>query len=477
VYDDNIGNVRQSGSGGITLNITIIIPSYNARDHLYRSLTFISKQELSPETQLEVIVVNDCSTDDTEAVIEQFKHDINNLRSIYRPRDEYSNRSRARNLGILHSTGDILVFLDSGMLIPQDFVEIVADYYQSGRSGNKILCHVMYGTNIDPEQADMSAIERLTPDRLRHVCDQLLVEPDWDDVRIGLFDLVRDDIDLLSAPWTMGYSGAFTVPAALAKKVGGFDESFMGWGSEDTDFAYRLYLEGASFVAERRAFALHIPYVSASWEQKKVTNIENRQKLHRKKFRLETELYPYYPGPYYNQVIARFDQMVLFDVLPSYSYELFRQLDQDYIQGLSTTLVIGLDHLPSLASLSCTHVFAHNKSTYDKFRAHLPERVVEYLLGCDTPYSDRTFDTVVVTDMIRLLGPSIQQLMFQELHRISNRVLVIMSDYVAVVQRIDGGAWASLTDMNDNIRSLELRLTPIQQIQRHTICSLEQLEP
>lgn len=456
------------------MHISIIIPSYNARDHLYQSLAFISKQEMSPETKLEVIVVNDGSSDDTEAVIEQYKREMKHLRSVFRPRDEFSNRSRARNLGIYHSTGDILVFLDSGMLIPPDFVQIVADHYRSGQADHKILCHLMYGTKIDPDEKDLSALEGLTPERLREVSNELLVDPDWDDVRIGLFDLVQDQIDRLAAPWTMGYSGAFTVPATLAKKVGGFDESFMGWGSEDTDFAYRLYLEGGSFYAERRAFALHLPYVSASWDQKTITNVENRKKLHRKKYRLETELYPYYPGTYYNQLIARFNEMVLFDVLPLYAYELFLRIDQEYIQHARTSLLIGLDHLSSVASLNCTHMFAHNKVTYDKFRRHFPERKIYYLLGVDTPFSDGEFDLVILSDMIRLLGPQIQQKMIQELHRISKRVLVTVSDYVSVVQRMDGGVWSSLAEINDNIRPLNLKLVPVEQVRRHTICLLEE---
>lgn len=457
------------------MHISIIIPSYNARDQLIRSLTFIRHQELPPDIRLEVVVVNDGSNDGTETVIEQFQREMDNLRSVFRPRDEYSNRSRARNLGIRHSTGDILVFLDSGMLIPPDFIRIVADRYRSEPSRNLIICHVMYGMGIDPKKKDLSAIEGLTPDRLRDVCERLLADSDWDDWRIGLFDLVQDNVDLLAAPWTMGYSGAFTVPAELAKKVGGFDETFMGWGSEDTDFAYRLYLEGASFAAERRAFAFHIPYVSASWDQKKSTNFENRKKLHRKKFRLETELYPYYPGPYYNQVIARFNQMVLYNVLPYYSCVFLSRLDREYVQGTGASLLIGMDHPSFVALLSCSHLFAHNKSTYEKFLKRFPERKTEYLLGCDTPYADGTFDLTIVTDMIRLLGPQIQLEMMRELHRISKRVLVIITDYVSVVHRMDGWPWSSLHELNNNLKALGLTLVPEQSFDEYTICSLQTL--
>src|SRR6185437_5928269 len=41
--------------------------------------------------------------------------------------------------------------------------------------------------------------------------------------------------------------------------VGGFDESFCGWGAEDLELGYRLFHAGQHFVVSRRAWSIEIP--------------------------------------------------------------------------------------------------------------------------------------------------------------------------------------------------------------------------
>ena len=53
--------------------VSIVIPAYNAAAYIHRALNSIFAQE----EDLEVIVVDDCSTDDTIAVVENIK--INSL--------------------------------------------------------------------------------------------------------------------------------------------------------------------------------------------------------------------------------------------------------------------------------------------------------------------------------------------------------------------------------------------------------------
>ena len=160
------------------------------------------------------------------------------------------------------------------MLIPPFFIRKVRDAYTPME--NKMLAHYMYGIFTDPEQTDLSVIDGLSPDRLEEICKRIKHNPEWLDARHGLFEWVDGELSRLPVPWTMGYSGAFTVPSHLAKAVGGFDDSFMGWGAEDNDFACRLENEGAVLYAETEAYAFHIPYVSSEWESKRKTNFANR---------------------------------------------------------------------------------------------------------------------------------------------------------------------------------------------------------
>jgi GT2 family glycosyltransferase len=87
--------------------VSVIVPTYNRARLLFRAVDS-ALQQTHPD--IEVIVVDDGSTDDTPAVIRQ--HYGNEPRVKY-VRVENGGVSRARNIGIAAATGDFIGFLDS----------------------------------------------------------------------------------------------------------------------------------------------------------------------------------------------------------------------------------------------------------------------------------------------------------------------------------------------------------------------------
>ncbi|PMR59296.1 glycosyl transferase, partial [Verrucosispora sp. ts21] len=59
--------------------------------------------------------------------------------------------------------------------------------------------------------------------------------------------------------WTCNISA----DTAQLRAVGGFDEQFRTWGGEDLDLGYRLHRDGAHFIFNRQAKAIHIPHERA----------------------------------------------------------------------------------------------------------------------------------------------------------------------------------------------------------------------
>lgn len=99
--------------------LSIIIPIYNAEEYLDQCLFSIQKQ---PDSSIEVIMVNDGSTDSSQLIIQQFLSDIR-FKCLVQPN---KGVSAARNLGIKHATGDFLLFVDSDdFLHPQAINRIV----------------------------------------------------------------------------------------------------------------------------------------------------------------------------------------------------------------------------------------------------------------------------------------------------------------------------------------------------------------
>lgn len=93
--------------------VTVIVPNYNYSSTLGRCLRAIRAQTYSP---LEILVADDCSTDDSVAVAKS----MGGVNVVSTPRN--SGQAVARNLGAAHARGEILFFVDSDLVIEPDAV-------------------------------------------------------------------------------------------------------------------------------------------------------------------------------------------------------------------------------------------------------------------------------------------------------------------------------------------------------------------
>jgi glycosyltransferase involved in cell wall biosynthesis len=112
----------QSSSLQHTLRISVIVPVRNGRLHLARCLEALARSRYS---DFEVIVVDDCSTDTTPEIVERY-----GARRLRTPRT--IGPGGARNLGAQQAQGEILVFIDSDVVVPPETLELLAEDF----SGN-----------------------------------------------------------------------------------------------------------------------------------------------------------------------------------------------------------------------------------------------------------------------------------------------------------------------------------------------------
>jgi hypothetical protein len=229
---------------------------------------------------------------------------------------------------------------------------------------NCVIIHYMLGLGINSEWNDAAVLSMFSTMISFDIFLKLMKDPLWADPRDGYFDSVDDDLDSLPAPWTLGWTGALTVPKSLFYAIGGFDEVFSGWGVEDIDFSYRLWKTGASFSSMRDCPSLHIPHPTESLEKKMSSNRENMKRFHRKNYQFETEMYYLYSGPYCNQVISRFNHLVITHLIPKYSMGFLRRVNSEIeINGiLQKSLLIGIDQVIVASALNVNHIFVFNKT-------------------------------------------------------------------------------------------------------------------
>ena len=87
--------------------VSVIVPVYNVKNYLTRCLESIIRQSYS---NLEIICINDGSTDGSELILEAFSKKDNRIKVIYQ---ENKGLSEARNTGIYYANGSYISFVDS----------------------------------------------------------------------------------------------------------------------------------------------------------------------------------------------------------------------------------------------------------------------------------------------------------------------------------------------------------------------------
>lgn len=100
--------------------ISVIVPVYNQAAFLPKCLNSIRQQSFS---DFEVLVINDGSVDDSQKIIEKFKHSDSRFHSLIN--SENKGPGQSRNLAISEASGKYLLFVDSDDWIHPKSCEIL----------------------------------------------------------------------------------------------------------------------------------------------------------------------------------------------------------------------------------------------------------------------------------------------------------------------------------------------------------------
>lgn len=95
--------------------ISIIIPNFNKQDYILETLESINNQIFH---NWECIIVDDNSTDKSIEIINSFINDKNRFSLVHK--ESNTGASSCRNIGLKHSFGDYIIFLDSDDILSQD---------------------------------------------------------------------------------------------------------------------------------------------------------------------------------------------------------------------------------------------------------------------------------------------------------------------------------------------------------------------
>lgn len=188
--------------------VSIVICTYNRSDLLERCLDYLQYQT---NQNFEVVVINGPSTDNTEDVLEKYKHRIKIARNSKR------NLSISRNMGIELSDGDLIAFIDDDALPFDDWVDTLIREFSERPLTHAAIGGPAYFAGTLKFQAQDIGINKLAVAKI-----------DIESAEIG------------SDGWERSMLGTNTCfRADIIRQVRGFDEQF-DYFLDESELSFRL---------------------------------------------------------------------------------------------------------------------------------------------------------------------------------------------------------------------------------------------
>lgn len=253
---------------------SIAIPTRNRAAFLARSLASYTQQR---ERRFELVIADDGSDDDTRDVARAFADELD-LRYIRRAR---VGIAAARNAAIRSARGEVLIFTDDDRVVDPDFVAAhVAAHAGEVRRiavGRQRGLFAQWARDAAYTTSDLASLVVRRPDlapqlaaphaelinvaMLRENLAETLAtfeldEPWWKNHAEPVL-ASWPDLAGYAFPFSLGIGGNVSMRTALTHEIGLHDESFVGWGLEDTDFHYRAHLAGVQTVVVDNAVNYH----------------------------------------------------------------------------------------------------------------------------------------------------------------------------------------------------------------------------
>lgn len=117
--------------------VSVIVPVYNVENYLEKCLNSLVNQTLK---NIEIIVVNDGSKDNSQSIIDSFSKKYKNIKSY---KKDNGGLSSARNFGIKNASGKYVGFVDSDDYVEPEMFEIMYNKAEKG-DFDVVTCNINY---------------------------------------------------------------------------------------------------------------------------------------------------------------------------------------------------------------------------------------------------------------------------------------------------------------------------------------------
>lgn len=239
------------------MKTSIIIPTRDRSKNLDCVLTSLSIQDTKRE--FEVVVVDDRSVDNTEEVSKKYP-----FVKYYKVSGDHKtwNASIPRNLGVKMSSGDLLFFLDSDVVLPKNAVEETINAFLKGNVSRVLIgsYHWLPAQTVTTDDV-INRWDELKSGKLPFLQIEKKGMLGMEDIRKVSFDRAdSSQQEFYSFTDSLACFGGYLV---MTKQTfwaaGGYDESMVA-GVEDGDFGITLFEMGVKFSYLKEVCGYHIAH-------------------------------------------------------------------------------------------------------------------------------------------------------------------------------------------------------------------------
>ena len=209
---------------------SLIITTYNWSEALELVLLSILEQTVLPS---EIVIADDGSTSKTKELIDNYRQKFTTPLIHIWQEDNGFRASSIRNKAIAKANGDYIILIDGDMILDRYFIE---DHLKNAKTnyfiqGGRVLLSKKKSTKvIQHKQINFFSLEKGLQNRKNSIHSTIVS------------NIFSNQKKTLKGIKTCNFS-FFKKDALL---VNGFNESFIGWGREDSEFVARLYNNGVN---------------------------------------------------------------------------------------------------------------------------------------------------------------------------------------------------------------------------------------
>lgn len=295
---------------------SVVIPTYQRPDILFRVLDALGRQESPPE--FEVVVIDDGSGDSTAERLRAYEAPF-----PFRPFfQENSGPARARNRGVLEARGSHVLFLGDDTVPEPPLLAVHAESHAE-QKGHPV---AVLGYTTWPRDRKVSPF-------LHHINEHGL--------QFGYALIENPD----AVPFNFFYTSNISLPRRLLEEADLFDTTFPHAAWEDIELAYRLSKKGMKILYRPRAVARHHHEIT-------FLSFRRRQEKSGEAAAIFFEKHPELGGflgvpqaltrsngsPVHDRVLATWASLAERWDLPGGRQAVDRVLRDDYLRGLARSL-------------------------------------------------------------------------------------------------------------------------------------------